>query len=237
MRLKSTGSQKRIKQSTQIYLPISEIKDGIIVLKDGSLRVVLMANAVNFELKSEDEQSAIEYAYQNFLNSLDFPIQILIRSKHLELDSYLKKLEELVKKQENELLQLQTIAYVDQIKSLLEYANIMTKEFYLVIPYYPKVTEKSGLIKNLSKIIKPDAGTVVYKSDFEAEKAQILQRADLCATELGAVGIRCISLNTQELVELYYSLYNPQTSRSEKLVDVTQMTTPLVKRGEKTEDV
>ncbi len=234
--MKPISPQKRRKQSTQIYLPIQEIKDGVIILKDGSLRVILMANAVNFELKSEDEQSAIEYSYQNFLNSLDFPIQILIRSKHLELDGYIKKIEELTKKQESELLQMQTLAYVDQIKSLLEYANIMDKEFYIVIPYYPKAIEKSGFVKNLLQIIKPANQTVVYKSDFEAEKAQLLQRADLCASELGTVGIRCISLNTQELVELYYSLYNPTTSRSEKLVDVNQMTSSLVTRGEKTEE-
>ncbi|NIM46785.1 MAG: hypothetical protein GTN40_01340, partial [Candidatus Aenigmarchaeota archaeon] len=153
--MKPISPQKRRKQSTQIYLPIQEIKDGVIILKDGSLRVILMANAVNFELKSEDEQSAIEYSYQNFLNSLDFPIQILIRSKHLELDGYIKKIEELTKKQESELLQMQTLAYVDQIKSLLEYANIMDKEFYIVIPYYPKAIEKSGFVKNLLQIIKP----------------------------------------------------------------------------------
>lgn len=206
-------------QSTQIYLDISEIRDGIIILKDGSLRTVLLASAVNFELKSESEQNAIEYAYQNFLNSLDFPIQIVAQSRKLYLDGYVRKLEELPAQQDNEFLQVQTQAYLDFVKTLLEYAVLMDKKFYVIIPFFT-AQKKGGVLSDITKVFQPQQKVTLTEEAFETYKSTLLQRTNLVAQNLASTGVRCVSLNTQELAELFYSIYNPQVAEYEKLAEI-----------------
>ena len=145
----SVKAAKRVpSSSTQIHLNIAEIKDDLLILKNGGLRAILSTSSINFNLKSEPEQNSIIYSYQSFLNTLEFPIQILVRSKKLDIDDYLEKLRNKAEKQTNPLLQSQTYEYVEYIHGLIEYADIMTKEFYVVVPYDPFRAQKVGLLQN-----------------------------------------------------------------------------------------
>jgi len=200
-------------KSTQKYLPIAEIKDGVVILRDGSLKMVLRVSGINFDLKSEAEQGAIEAAYQSFLNSLDFPIQIVVQSRKLRLDSHVKKLESVLQKQTNELLQMQTQSYVEYVKSLLEYANIMRKDFFIIITFAPSVVQKGGLFSIFGKKEAP----AQTEQAFQKNKLILIQRTESVVSALSGCGVRAISLNTKELIELFYNLYNPQIAEYEKL--------------------
>jgi hypothetical protein len=218
-------------KSTQNSLLISEIKDGVVILKDGSLRAVVLASAINFDLMSQAEQDAVEYSYQNFLNSLHFPIQIVIRSQKITLDNYLADLEQKQAAQDNELLAMLMEDYIANIRSLIEEVNIMSKQFYVVIPFFPPVVSKEGFFANLSGIFKGAGVTTVQENDFNEFKKELSNRVSLVAGGLNQMGIRAIPLNTQELIDLYYSTYNPDVAINQKLIEAGQMQTPLVTRG------
>src|SRR3990167_4003494 len=141
------SGKKNASSSTQMHLQIAEIRDNVIILKNGGIRSVLKTSSVNVHLKSEEEQNAVIYSYQNFLNTLEFPIQTVVRSKKLDLDNYLDNLKIVAKKQTNSLLKEQTVDYIDYITRLIEYADIMQKEFYVVVPYDPPRTKKPTLIQ------------------------------------------------------------------------------------------
>ena len=218
--------------STQAYLPIKEIKDGLVVLKDGSLRAVLMTSAVNFALKSAGEQDAIIFAYQRFLNSLTFPIQILIQSRRLDLDFYLDKLNQRAEGQEIELVKLQTLEYVEFVKRLISVTNIMDKRFFVVVPFFPAASEQAA--KGLDKLFstggpKPNASTQSEES-FQKNKVQLMQRVEALASGLGGVGLRAATLNSEELVELFYSTYNPSTATKQRLINVDELTAAMIRR-------
>jgi len=221
------------KKSTQQAIPIKEIRDGIVVTKTGGYRVVMLVSTVNFALKSETEQNAIIFGYQNFLNSLNFPIQIVIQSKKLDLDEYLNKLIAQKEKTESQLVRMQITDYIDFIKRLITIANIMEKRFFVVIPYDPVPLASGGLLGGLlgggkTTNQKPKGG-------FEAHKAAVLQRANLVASGLGTVGLRAIQLTTPELIELAYSIYNPETATKQRLTDITQLTAEIIEK--KKEDI
>jgi type IV secretory pathway VirB4 component len=185
--------------TTQEILEIEDIKEGVLILKDKSLRGVLAVSSLNFVLKSEEEQNAIIYQFQNFLNSLDFPIQIYILSRRLNLTGYLERLEELEKRQTNELLKIQTRSYIEFIKSLMATGSIMTKSFYLVVPFYPiLVPGMRGKSPTLTD------------EEFERAKTQLWQRMEFVAHGLRRCGLFCAPLNTQELIELFWSIYHPE---------------------------
>lgn len=217
--------------STQQYVPIESIKEGIVMMKDGSMRAVILVSSVNFALKNEDEKNAIIQSYQSFINSLDFPIQIMIRSRKLHLDKYLSGIAMTAESQTNELLKLQTIEYLSFIEELLEYANIMEKRFFLVIPFYPGGLEKISFIK---KIFNPTKAP--ENSDFETSKMELNQRVDHVISSLSSVGLRCIALETEELIELYYSVYNPETSGNEKITNAEDLEAPIIQRGAKKQE-
>lgn len=221
--------KKQEAASTQAYLNISEVKDGVIVLKDGSLRVVLMTSAVNFALKSSEEQDAMIYAYQRFVNSLNHPLQILIHSRRLDLDYYLDKLGKRSESQSIELVKLQTLEYAEFIKRLISVTNIMDKRFYVVVPFYPPGTEQVKGIKSLFAT-KPSEKEQAAKREaaFQNYRGQLLQRAEAVASGLGAIGVRAAQLNSEELVELFYSVYNPQTATKQKLVNIDDLTAATV---------
>ncbi len=225
-----TKEEQKQKASSQAFLDIAEIKDGIVVLKNGDLRSVLMARSTNFALKSEQEKNAIIYAYQGFVNSLNFPIQIIIRSKKLDLDNYINRLEELKNKQTNELLALQTTQYIEFIKGLLEVCNIMTKGFYIIVPQTPSIIEKGGFLSKMFGSVSKKQSLKKGQSNFEINKVKLLQRVDMVTSGLGSVGIRSTQLNTQELVELFYNIYNPGLAHREKLYDIRNLTPTIVKR-------
>jgi len=196
-------------RSTQDFVPIREIRDGIVILRDGSLRMVLMASSINFSLKSPDEQIAILSQYQDFLNSLDFPVQIALESRRLDIGPYLALLEKQLKDQTNDLIKLQTREYIEFIKNFTDSTNIMTKTFFVVVPYEVAViSSDSGFI---SKIFRRRAGTnnEADLHQFQEHKTQLEQRADVVEQGLNRVGIRAVQLGTEELVELYYKAFNP----------------------------
>ncbi len=208
------------KGSTQLYLPIAEIKDSALVLKNSGVRAVLQTSSVNFNLKSETEQNSIIYAYQGFLNTLEFPVQIVIRSRKLDIDGYLENLETIAEKQENHLLQKQTLEYHDYIKKLVEYADIMEKNFYVIVPYDPLRAQSRNIFQKFINFITPADSLPKIRQrhrEFESLRKGLSQRVSVVKVGLENCGLQVQQLDTQQLVELFYQIYNPETSRSEKL--------------------
>ncbi len=228
---KKDGKDERM--STQKYLMFSEIKDGIVVMRDGSLRMVIMASALNFDLKSQQEQDAIEFAYQGFLNGLHFPIQIIVRSRKIDLGAYIEKLESIQANQQNQLLAGLMEEYAYNIKSLLEEINIMDKEFYVIIPYYVEAVSKENVATKVGGVFKPNDSTVAAQNstDFDKRKHDIVQRTNMVAQGLAQMGVRVAILKTQELIELFYNSYNIDVSQSQRLITTEDMTAPIVSRG------
>ncbi|MBU4141634.1 hypothetical protein KKE99_02055 [Patescibacteria group bacterium] len=213
--------------SFQRYLDIGEIKEGVIVLKDQNLRAVLMVSSINFALKSQEEQDAIIYHFQNFLNSLDFSIQIVISSRRLNIEDYYKTLMIREKEQSNELLKVQIGEYRNFIKELIEMSNIVNKTFYIVVPYSPSeelaqvgksflsgLTQKGGAKKSASSF---------RSEDFLKNRNQLMQRVQHIASGLSGVGVKMTTLNTQELIELFYTIYNPEISEHGGLTAIEQL--------------
>lgn len=218
------GPKKQV-GSTQETLKFAEIHNDTVILKDGNLRQVLLCSSINFALKSEQEQNAIVYAYQNFLNSLNFPIQILMQSKKLDLSNYLKKLTEQAGAQQNELLRSQTLDYIDFIKRLINLANIMDKRFYVVVPFI--VPPKIGPTNPLALGNAPQ--TLLSNDEFLTHSKELEQRVQVIESGLGTIGIRTAKLNTQQLIELLYSIYNPEEANKEKLTEAENLTGDIVK--------
>lgn len=218
---KSVKSGKKDKiSSTQLYLKVSEIRDDTAILKNGGLRVVLKTSSVNLNLKSEEEQNAVIYSYQNFLNSLEFPIQIVVRSKKLDLEHYIEKLKKIGVKQSNPLLQKQTFEYIEYVSRLVEYADIMEKQFYVVIPQDPLGEEHRSFMRSFLEAIFPADNATKIKdrhAHFDELKKRLMQRVNTVRAGLEGCGLRVDMLTTQDLIELFYETYNPLTSRSQKI--------------------
>jgi len=214
--------QKKIGLSSQKYIPIAEIKEGVVIMKNSTLRAVLMVSSINFFLKSIDEQDAIIYHYQGFLNSLGFSVQILINSRRLNLDSYIELLKEQEKKQTNELLRMQTSSYIEYIQGLVRMSNIVTKTFYIVVPFSSSETKGGGILSKIGSIASPSR-IISNREAFEKYKDQLLQRVDHIIENLSGAGLRMTMLNTQELIELYYNLYNPEISEKSGLADINDL--------------
>jgi hypothetical protein len=226
--MEGLGPQKsKAMPSTQRFLEVEEIKEGVVTLKNTSLRSVIMVSSANFALKSEEERDSIIIAYQNFLNSLNFPIQILARSRQLQLEEYLGFIKKIANEQKNELLKLQTEQYYQFIDGLLEEANIMEKRFFVVVPFYPIGVEKVGLVK---KILSNKKTSIPL--DFETQKMELMQRVQLVVGGLSSVGLRCAVLNTEDLIELFYTVYNPDTATSERLSNTDQLESPVITEGD-----
>ena len=188
--------------STKDFIAIYQIRDGVVILKNGALRAILLVSSMNFELKSDSEKQGIIAAYQSFLNSLDYSLQILINSREINLDEYLADLQSRYGKQENELLKLQIGEYLTFVNSLIEISHVVAKNFYLVIPYAPGEKEAEGLITR--------ATTITYSSrQLEEYKNQLWQRVKQIRVGLQGLGLRAEALNTRELIELFYNFYNP----------------------------
>ena len=223
----------KLGKSTQQSLLISEIKDGVVVLRDGSIRGVILGSAINFELMSTQEQEGIEYAYQSFLNSLHFPIQIVVRSQQIDLSGYIEKLETRRSEQSNELLGALMDDYVANIKSLIHEVNIMDKQIYVVVPYFPPLLEqKTTLVSNLKSAAATPPEITITEEQFRQYKQELSERMALVTSGVTQMGVRAIALGTQELVDLYYSWYNPDVAQNQKLIDIDQLTTPVVTKGE-----
>lgn len=206
--------------SAQKYINVEEIKNDIIVLKNKSIRAVLLVSSVNFDLKSADEQEAIIGGYQNFLNSLDFPIQIMISSKKLDIDPYLALLDKKRKLQTNDLMRLQISEYANFIRNLTEVSQIMTKQFYVVVPFYPVENLENGFLETVMNFFNPKDQVAETIEIFETYKNQLWQRVDQIASGLGSLGVKATVLKTEELVELLYSSYNPSVYTSMVIKDL-----------------
>lgn len=195
---------------SQDFVPIEQVRDGIMVLHDGSIRSVLMASSINMVLKNEDEQAAILSQFENFLNSLDFSIQIFIQSRELDIRPYLALLEQQLEHQQSELMKIQVREYMEFVKSFVAGSSIMTKGFYVVVPYTPPSLEVSSEATGIKSFFKTKnkADTHISKELFEEYQSQIEQRVSIVVQGLARTGVRAAQLGTEEIIELFYRLFN-----------------------------
>ena len=210
-------------QTTQNFVPIQEIRDGIVILKNGGMRALVLATSLNFALKSADEQSAILLQFQNFLNSLDFSVQIFIQSKKLDIRPYLALLDDRLKEQPTELMKIQVREYITFIKTFVESTNIMQKSFFVVVPYDPPILTAGGggplakFIHGRNKGASGEGQTIDEK--FSEYRSQLEQRVSSVEQGLVRCGIRTAELGTEEVVELFYKIFNP--GETEKPIQLT----------------
>lgn len=217
------GTKKVAKPSTQRFLDILEIRDDAVIMKDGTLRAALLISSVNFSLKSEEEQNATIQGYVQFLNALDFPLQIIIQSRKLNIDSYLERLKNVEKEQTNDLLRMQTQEYRQYVSELVEMADIMSKRFYAIVPYSAGSIKSRGFITTLKEAISPTSVINIKQKKFQEYRGELFKRVDYISSGLSAIGLKSIILDTQSLIELYYNTYNPDTYDQQKLVDVNKL--------------
>ncbi|MEK7658218.1 MAG: hypothetical protein AAB366_03485 [Patescibacteria group bacterium] len=210
--------------ATQQFVDITDIKDGAVFLKGGGLRRVLIVSGINFDLKSEEEQNLILHSFQNFLNTLDFSIQLVVHSRKMNIDNYLEKLKERQIKEDNELLKNQIGEYMEFVRSFVEMNAVMAKTFFAVVPYDPIQVPKVGMniINSLKFWEKPKKEEKEEKKESEDEDtakkiSQLNQRADIIIDGLNQIGLRTVALNDEELTELFYNLYNPETVEKKDL--------------------
>jgi hypothetical protein len=199
-------------KGTQEFVPLKEVRDGVVILKDGSLRALLMASSINLGLKSNDEQQAIIGQFQNFLNSLEFGVQFFIESRELDIRPYIALLEERYAAELDDLMKIQIREYIAFIKDFTERANIMTKNFFIVVPYDPALIARRGgglgAIGALFPTSKSEAN-ILTDEQFEQYRTQLEQRIAVIEQGLIRTGVRVIKLGTEEVIELFYKLFNP----------------------------
>lgn len=204
--------------STQQLVSIREIRDNIVLLKDGSIRAIIEVSAINFELRSEDEQIAIIQNFQKFINSLDFPLQICIVSRKLFIDNYLKLAVEASGQLDNELLRIQASEYIKFITELSSLTNIMSKKFYITVPFYIfESPTKTGLFQSVKSAMGSASGTIQLSDEkFAIYQNQLMQRAELVFGGLVGLGLRTRLMEKDELVKVFYDLYNPAIRTAEE---------------------
>jgi type IV secretory pathway VirB4 component len=215
--------KKNTKPSSQVYLSIAEIKDGVVILKDGSMRAVLMTSSINFSLKSEDEQNALISSYVSFLNSLDFPVQIVVQSRRLQIKPYLEQLVKMEHEQANELLRVQIADYRTFIKELVEIGQIMTKRFYVVVPYDPLSNKQKTFWTRFKEVLKPALTVRLKEERFKQRREDLDMRVRQVTSGLSGIGLETVRLDSQALIELYYSNYNPDIAFSEQLGSIGEI--------------
>jgi hypothetical protein len=213
----------RIHISTQQYLDIAEIRDNTLVMKDGTMRSVLMVSSINFALKSEDEQNAIVAAYVGFLNNIDFPLQVVVQSRELDIEGYLNTLKQKEKEQTNELLKVQIHEYTQYVMELISIGRIMTKRFYIIIPFNPLSDKKRNFFSGLKDVFLPINLVKIRRSQFIQRREMLTRRVEAVAGGLASIGLNAMELDTQGLIELFYNTYNPVSSTHEKMVDINKL--------------
>lgn len=222
--------------STQNSLLFSELRENMVIMGDGTFRAVVACKSINFDLMSSREREGVEFSYQNFLNALSFPVQILVRSQRVDIGPYIDKLVGIRKSQDNMLLGVLMDDYINFIDILSQEANIMDKSFFVVVPYFP-VGEVSSVVQQgkgfLSKFMPARTVNVtsIDKATYEKAKDEIRNRVDSVINGLAAVGVSAVQLNTKELGELYYSFYNPDTAVREPLGDFSHVTSMYTRKG------
>lgn len=234
------GVQRAINpNSTQNMLQIAEIRDGIVIMSDGSYRSVIMVKSINFDLMSQQEQEAVEYNYQNFLNSLYFPVQIFIRSQKVDIAPYLEKLDKIRSEHDNMLLALLMDDYIAYISVLAQQTNIMDKKFYVVIPFFPHVDVQKALTQSKNFVTgfmdlfnKSEQHVVINEEDLEKAKTELRTRVQTVLSGLMQSNIQGLPLDTQELIELFYDTYNPDTATRQQLKNFNSMTADVITKGQ-----
>ncbi len=220
---KSKMAKNSVSVSTQQYLDIAEVKENTIVMKDGTLRAVLLVSSINFALKSEDEQNAVIDSYVRFLNNLSFTLQIVIQSRELDIDNYLEYLKEKEKEQINKLLKVQTADYIEYIKELTSLGKIMNKRFYIVVPYNPLTDKRKSFFSLIGEALKPATIIKLKEKTFREYQEMLERRLESVIGGLESMGVAVARLDTQSLIELYYKTYNPETSKNQNLVDLDKI--------------
>lgn len=221
--------------STQNTLLISEIRDGIVIMNDGSFRSVVMVKSINFDLMSPQERESVEFAYQGFLNSLYFPIQISVHSSRVDLGPYLDKLDKIRSEHDNMLLAMLMEDYIAYMDNLAQQTNIMDKRFYVVIPYFPTVDTQKAVQASKSffgnAFGKKEQLVTINEAELEAAKTELRNRVQSVLNGLLQCGVQGLPLDTQELIELYYDSYNPDTATRQQLKNFDDLTAPVVTKG------
>lgn len=224
--------------STQSTLLISELRDNMVIMKDGSFRAVVACKSINFDLMSETEREGVEYSYQNFLNSLRFTTQILVRSQRVDIGPYIEQLSEIRRNNDNMLLGVLMDDYINFMDILSREANIMDKSFFIVIPYYTSidaekvVQQTKNFFKSFLNNKNGNEATKINYATYEKAVVELNNRVDSVVSGLAQIGIRSSRLNTRELAQLYYNFNNPDTAIREPLVDFSKLATMYVKKGE-----
>ena len=215
--------KNKISTSTQQYLNIAEIKGDTIIMRDGTLRAILLISSINFALKSEEEQNAIVSSYVSFLNNINFPLQIVIQSRELDINNYVEQLKQREKEQTNELLKMQTAEYIQYIEELISMGKIMSKRFYACIPYNPLSDKRKNFFSNVWEALRPATLIKMKEKKFLGYRAELNRRVENIMSGLASTGLNAVQLDTQSLIELFYNTYNPTTSKNQKLVDVKEL--------------
>jgi hypothetical protein len=220
---KKSLARNKVNYATQQFLDIAEVKDDCVVMRDGTLRGVIMVSSINFALKSEDEQNAIIASYVSFLNNIDFPIQIVIQSRELNIEDYIDSLKKKEKEQTNELLKMQTSEYINYVNELIAMSKIMNKRFYVVVPYDPLSDKHKNFFASFLDVFKPAVLLKVKDDKFQKRRSDLMKRMENIIAGLSSMSLNTAILDTQSLIELYYNTYNPVTSANQKLADVNQL--------------
>jgi len=215
---------------TQNYLDIAEIKEDVVILKDGTLRSVLLVSSINFALKNVDEQNAIVQAYMGFLNSIDFPIQVVIQSRRMNIDDYVSRLKAAEKDQQNDLLRNQIADYREYVRQLVELGEIMQKRFYVVVPLDPAVSsetenfkKKRGFYNRVQELLTPSMAIRLSEKRFKEKREQLMLRVNTVVSGLSAMSLSAVPLDTQSLIECYYTVYNPESFESQRLTEINKL--------------
>jgi hypothetical protein len=224
--------------STQNMLQFAEIRDGLVIMNDGSFRSIVMVKSINFDLMSQNEQEAVEYNYQGFLNSLYFPIQIFVRSSKVDLTPYIERLEKIRTEHDNMLLAMLMEDYIGFIEQISQSTNIMDKRFYVVIPFFPQVDAQKALTNSknfLTGIVgmfnTKEQHVVINESDLQKAKTELRNRVQAVLSGLMQCGVQGLPLDTQELIELLYDTYNPDTATRQPLKNFNNLTADIVGKG------
>ncbi len=225
--------------STQNTLQIAEVRDGIVIMNDGSFRSVIMVKSINFDLMSLQEQEGVESGYQAFLNSLYFPVQIFVRSQKVDLAPYIQKLDKIRTEHDNMLLAMLMEDYIAFMSDLSSQTNIMDKKFYVVIPYFPVTTIQNAITgsKNFftglaGLFSKKQEHVVINEAELEKAKTELRNRVQAVLAGLLQCGVQGLPLDTQELIELYYDTYNPDTATRQQLKNFDDLSAPVVTKGQ-----
>lgn len=222
--------------STQSTLQLSEVRDNMVIMIDGSMRAVVACKSINFDLMSDREREGVEYSYQNFLNSLNFPVQILIRSQRVDIGPYLDKLVQTRRSQDNMLLGVLMDDYINYIDVLSQEANIMEKTFYIVVPYFP-AGDAANLLEQgkgfFGKLFAKPKNTVtrIDTATYQKAKDEIKNRVDNVVAGMFQIGVQSVQLDTKSLGELYYNFYNPDTAVRQPLGDFERTTGIYTKKA------